>query len=95
MRNKETCESVLLEYLQNNEGWTKKVNLYPVAEDYSPETVGRALRALEEQGKIFVDYYNGKISKNLAMYSAKPKEIKVPQFEIVEVDGVRKAVLVS
>ena len=91
----ETCEEILLNHLQTNEGWIKKVHLYAVAEDYSPETVGRCLRTLCEEGKIFVDYYDGKISKNLAMYSAKPKEpVKVPRYEIVEVEGQRLARLV-
>lgn len=91
----ETCESVLLEYLQTNEGWHKKVHLYAVAEDWSAETVGRDLRTMAEEGKIYVDYYDGKISKNLAMYSSKPKEaVKLPTVTIIEMpDGTRKAVM--
>lgn len=70
-----TCKQILKEYLQNNEGWVKKVHLYVVAEDYSPETVGRELRIMKDKGEIFVDYYDGKYTKGLAMYSAqKPKK---------------------
>lgn len=94
---KETCEGLLYLYLGMNEGWHKKVHLYAVAEDYSPETVGRALRTLSEEGKIFVDYYDGKISKNLAMYSAKPPEPKAKiEYAIVELpDGRRIARLIQ
>jgi len=73
-----TCKQILKEYLQNNEGFVKKVHLYAIAEDWSPETVGRELREMEKQGEIFVDYYDGRYSKNLAMYSAeRPKQKKV------------------
>jgi len=72
-------EKILLDYLKKSEGqWFKKVNLYVLADDhgYSPETAGRALRDLAEKGKIKVDYYNGKYSKNLAKYSYNPQEKK-------------------
>lgn len=81
---KETCEGLLYLYLGLNEGWHKKVSLYAVAEDYSPETVGRALRNLVEEGKIFVDYYDGKIAKNLAMYSAQPIKRKKQIVNIID-----------
>lgn len=73
-----TCKEVLLEYLKNNpRQWHKKVNLYVVAEDWSPETVGRDLRQLEEEKIISVDYYDGKHAKGLAMYSyEKPPTLK-------------------
>jgi DNA-binding transcriptional ArsR family regulator len=51
--------------------WFKKVSLYPYFEDYSPETVGRALRSLQEKGKLEVGYYDGKYSKGLAKYKLK------------------------
>lgn len=90
----ETCESVLLKYLTTCNGWVRKVDLYRPAEDWSPETVGRALRALQEEGKIFVDYYDGRIAKNLAMYSYIPKQPEQKTiYEIIEVDGIRKAVI--
>jgi len=93
MKREETCESILLQYLKENVGWIKKVQLYVVAEDYSPETVGRALRILTEEGKIFVDYYKGRFKQDLAMYSAKPKEpVKKVTYEIIERDGKRVAV---
>lgn len=73
-----TCKEVLKNYLINQDGFVKKAHLYSVAEDWSPETVGRELREMEKQGEIFVDYYDGRLTKNLAMYSAqKPKQKKV------------------
>lgn len=86
-----TCEKVLQQYLDSNLGFHRKVNLYAIAEDWSPETVGRALRTLHEQGKIKVNYYDGKYAKHLAMYASNlteaPKKMKV-----VMVDGIPKAV---
>ena len=69
--NKGTCQGLLLLHLGLNPGWHKKVHLYAIAEDYSPETVGRALRQLEEEDKIEVSYYDGRVAKNLAMYAIK------------------------
>lgn len=78
-----SCKEVLLEYLQNNEGVHKKAFLYSVAEDWLAETVGRALRELEEEGKIFVSYYDGRHAKGLAQYSAtKPIKKKMVATEI-------------
>lgn len=64
-----TCKQILLDYLKSHPGYTKKVHLYSVAEDFSPETVGRDLRTLEEEGIIHVGYYNGKYANGLAQYS--------------------------
>lgn len=90
----ETCEEVLLKYLQITPGWTKKVHLYAIAEDYSPETVGRTLRSMADERLIFVDFYDGRIAKNLAMYSIAPKlPTQKTIYEIIEVDGIRKAVI--
>ncbi len=63
------CKDVLLDYIQTHEGWLKKVDLYKIAEEFSPETAGRALRLLAEENKIQVQYYDSKYAKNLAMYS--------------------------
>jgi hypothetical protein len=48
--------------------WYKKVSLYRIAEDWSPETVGRTLRDLESKGKLTVGKYNGKYAKGLVRY---------------------------
>ena len=72
-----TCKKVLYNYIRDNEGWHKKVQLYVIAEDWSPETVGRELRRLEEDKKIGVGYYNGKYSKNLAKYRLQGEVEKV------------------
>jgi len=64
-----TAKQIILEYLKNNKSWHKKVQLYVIGEDFSPETIGRALRELAEEKIINVDYYDGKHAKGLAMYS--------------------------
>lgn len=51
--------------------WYKKVQFYPMLEDWSPETVGRELRILAEKGYIEVGYYDGKYAKGLAKYRLK------------------------
>lgn len=82
-----TCQETLYKYLKENDGFHKKVHLYAVAEDWSPETVGRALRILQEEGKIKVDYYNGLRAKNLAKYAIGDyKQAKI-QYTVVEKDG--------
>ena len=88
-----TCSEVLLNYIKKNPGFHKKVHLYAVAEDWSPETVGRDLRDLEEAGKIKVDYYKGKIhNRDLAMYAIAGYQKPVKRFEIIIKDGQRVAV---
>lgn len=87
MKTKETCESVLLDFLKANPGYHKKVHLYAVAEDWSPETVGRALRSLEEEGKLKVEYYNGVRAKNLAKYAIGDWQQPKMKYQQVEVDG--------
>lgn len=100
MKREETCESVLVKYLQENPVWHKKVHLYAVAEDWSPETVGRTLRDMTHppdgsKPKAFVDYYKGRFKQDLAMYSIAPKEpVKKVRYEIIERDGKRVAVQV-
>ena len=90
MKNKETCKSVLLDFLKANEGWHKKVHLYAVAEDWSPETVGRELRLMaepedESPPEIKVDYYRGtRRQVDLAMYAIgdyQPQQLKYVQVE--------------
>ncbi len=81
-------EEILLNHLKLHEGeWVKKVQLYLVSDEagYSPETCGRTLRKLEEDGTIQVSYYDGKFAKNLAKYSYHPpKEFKK---KVVFIDG--------
>lgn len=79
-----TCREVLLNHLKHNKGWHKKVSLYVVAEDWSPETVGRELRSLNEEGIIQVGYYDGKISKNLAKYAYEKQPILKTKVEVVD-----------
>lgn len=72
MRREKSCSDVILDYLKANpKTWVKKVQLYVICEDWSPETVGRILRDLEhdETSGVKVGYYDGRWSKNLAQYS--------------------------
>lgn len=78
-----TCREVLLNHLKQNNGWHKKVSLYVIAEDWSPETVGRELRSLQEDGEIQVGYYNGKISKNLAKYAYEKQPTLKTKVEVI------------
>lgn len=80
-----TCKEVLYNYINANEGWHKKVHLYAIAEDWSPETVGRELRLLEEEEKIEVDYYSGKYSNGLAKYRIK-QPLKKTIYKVIGMD---------
>jgi hypothetical protein len=84
---KQTCKQVLLDFLKENEGYHKKVFLYSVAEDWSPETVGRDLRDLSEEGKIKTDFYDGKRTKHLAMYAIGDYQQPKMKYETIERDG--------
>ena len=83
----------LLNYLKNNNGWHKKVVLYIIADElgYSPESGARALRTLAEEGKIKVDYYDGKYAKGLAMYSFDTVTKKPLQKVVIE-NGIAKLI---
>jgi len=87
-----SLEQKLLQYINKNEGWHKKGHLYSVSDQlgYSPEGAGRCLRKLAEEGKIFVQYYDGRYSKNLAMYCAEkpPEPVKVTYKEVI-INGSR------
>ena len=87
-----TCKQIILDYINSQEGFVKKVELYSVAEDFSPETVGRMCRELEEEGKIKVGYYNGKYANGLATYAKADYVEKKPQIIIREVNGQRMAI---
>jgi len=86
----------LLNWINTHSGeWHKKVSLYSVGDEieFSPESVGRALRMLEQEGRIKVSYYDGRWAKNLAKYSSNDFVQKKILPTIVEMpDGTRKAV---
>lgn len=90
---KETCESVLLDFLKANPGYHKKCNLYAVAEDWLAETVGRTLRDMVEPEdgstpKAKVDYYKGTRRKvDLAMYAIGDWQQPQIKYQQVEVEG--------
>lgn len=82
-------EKILLDYINNYEGWVTKGQLYVIGEQegYSPEYVGRELRLLAQNGKIQVDYYKSKRKIKLARYSRlgeKPPNPPKPQITFKE-----------
>lgn len=83
----------LLNWINNNQGWHKKVDLYIVGDhiEHSAESTGRALRDLAEEKQINVDYYDGQWAKGLAKYSSKGTPIQKTHYKVI--DGV--AVLVN
>lgn len=85
----------LLNWLNNNKGWHKKVDLYVIGDqiEHSAESTGRALRELAEIKEINVDYYDGRWAKHLAKYSSKdtPKPTK-PNYKIEIINGIPTAV---
>ncbi len=87
----------LLKWINTHEGIHKKVDLYIVGDeiDHSAEGVGRALRELAEEKKIFVSYYDGKYVNGLAQYSALPiTQKKLPTYTLtVREDGTRVAIM--
>ena len=94
MKRTETCRKVLLDFINQTEGWHKKVQLFVVAQEFSPETSGRQLRILAEEGKIQVSYYDGKYAKNLATYSRIGEQPKSNRPEIItKADGTRVAII--
>lgn len=91
---KTTCKNVLLDYINSNPGWIKKVHLYAVAEEWDAETVCRELRTLEEDKLIEGGYYDGtrrkvKLKKYCSLTTEKPKAQR-PVFE--EINGKLTAV---
>ena len=87
-----TCKEFLLNYINSKDGFVKKVELYYQGEDWSPETIGRELRSLEEAGKIKVDYYDGKYTKGLAMYAKKEYIKQKTNYKIEIINGIPTAV---
>lgn len=65
------CSIILMEHFAAHPNtWVKKTECYVIAGEFghSPESIGRRLRDLEEEGKIKVGYYDGKFAKGLAQY---------------------------
>lgn len=84
-KNKKSCRDVILEHINSTNDWIKKSSLYPIAEDWLAETVGRACRDLEEEGLIEKSFYDGKYAKGLVQYARKGERIPkpyIPKFEI-------------
>lgn len=80
----------LLSWLNANDGWHKKVDLYVIGDEieFSPESTGRALRDLALENKIQVDYYNGRWVKGLAKYAnIRTEKPIIAQPTIIERNG--------
>jgi len=96
IKEEESCKDVILKHINSTQGWVKKADLYPIAEDWLAETVGRACRDLEEHNEIQKDLYDGKRAKGLVMYSRigelKPLPQK-PNITIKIINGVPTAIL--
>jgi hypothetical protein len=90
MKRDKTCKEIILEYINNSQGWIKKASLYSVAEDFSPETVGRACRDLEEEGLIQKSFYDGKYATGLVQYAKISYTPKVPKYEEVLLEDGRR-----
>lgn len=74
-----TLKTILLNHINSTTGWQGKGSMYMVGEqeEFSPESVGRILRDLEEENLIQVSYYKGKRKQTLARY-AKIGEVSNP-----------------
>ena len=88
-------EKVILDcFKEHRNSWVKKGDLYNLAYQYgySPETLGRTLRTLEENGTLKVDYYDSKFAKGLAMYIYGGIPTLKTIYEEVEIDGERRMI---
>jgi hypothetical protein len=90
----------LLNWLNENKGWHKKVDLYVIGDqiEHSAESTGRALRLLVKpkdgsQPKIKVSYYDGRWARGLVKYSSldTPEPVK-KNYKIEIVNGTPTAV---
>jgi len=86
---KHSLKNEILRYINQQEGWVKKVDLYILADQlgYSPESAGRMVRELCLENKVKVDYYDGKFAKNLAKYCRLSHEVKKPKYVEIIRDG--------
>lgn len=95
---KKALKEKLHKYINDNDGWHKKVDLFVLGDQwgYSPESTSRRLRDLEEEGLILKDTYNGTHAKNLMKYAKLNTPLpSKPSYEIIEENGVRVARLVT
>lgn len=92
-----TLKKYLLEYLNSHEGWHTKGSLYLVAEneEYSPESCGRELRKLFEEGLIQRDEYKGKRKQTLTKYARLDTQVVPPYkaVQFVEKNGILTAII--
>lgn len=84
---------IITKHLESHRSeWVKKTELYSICGEHghSPESVGRASRLLEQEGKIKVGYYDSVYAKNLAQYCiGEPKKPFTQWEEIIKDDGTR------
>ena len=92
-----TLKKYLLEYLNSNSGWHTKGSLYLVGEneEYSPESCGRELRKLFEEGLIQRDEYKGKRKQTLTKYARLDTQVVPPYkaVELVDRNGILTAII--
>ena len=92
-----SLKTILLDYINANEGWHSKGSIALVAEQegFLGETAGRILRKLEKEKLIQVSYYKSKRNIELARYSRLytplPK-VEIKKITILEVNGIPTAI---
>lgn len=81
-----SLEQILLNRINDVEGWISKGQLYLTAEEagYSPETAGRYLRTMAKKDIIQVSYYSGKKGQKLARYARIGTETPKPPIKTYE-----------
>lgn len=67
-----TLKEKLYNFIKKNKKWHKKGDLFSIAYEmgYSPETAGRELRFLSEDGLIKKAYYKGLRGQKLTQYAS-------------------------
>lgn len=89
MKRDKTCKQVILEYINFQQGWVNKGELYKVAQDaeFSPESGAREARRLEENKEIQKSFYDGKYAKGLVRYARLGEQIPLPKKPIVRIEN--------
>ena len=92
-----TCKEVVLAYINSQDNWITKGQIYMVAQEaeFSPESGAREARRLAEHNEIQKSSYDGKYAKGLVRYAKLtiPKVTK-PKIEIQIINNKPVAVMV-
>lgn len=83
-------KNILLDHLNKMPDWQSKGSMYVVAEreGFSPESAGRKLRELAEEGLILVDYYKSKRNVDLARYARIGEPAPKLKSRMIERNGI-------